>query len=191
MASKVREKIVVAAMDRFHALGYTATGVQEIVDTAGVPKGSFYNYFKAKELLAVEVFHIYMQAAQIEKLQDQTVPPSVRLREHFEGMADHFARFGYDKGCLVGTLAAEISTAMPVLRDAVRASLQQWSGQIAAVIREGQQDGCVDKAIDAERLARVLLDAWEGTVVRMKYTASREPLDDFFAVVLPLATGSR
>jgi AcrR family transcriptional regulator len=50
-----REKIVSAAFDRFHALGYTACGVQEIVDAAGVRKGSFYNYFKAKELLAVEV----------------------------------------------------------------------------------------------------------------------------------------
>ncbi len=53
--SGVRDKIVSAAADRFHALGFNACGVQEIVDAAGVPKGSFYNYFKAKELLALEV----------------------------------------------------------------------------------------------------------------------------------------
>ena len=29
--------------------GYHGTGVKEIVDAAGVPKGSFYNYFKSKE----------------------------------------------------------------------------------------------------------------------------------------------
>jgi len=45
----VREKIVAAGAERFHALGYNACGVQEIVDAAGVPKGSFYNYFKAKD----------------------------------------------------------------------------------------------------------------------------------------------
>jgi len=56
-----RQKIVSAAFDRFHALGYTACGVQEIVDAAGVPKGSFYNYFKAKELLAVEVLGTYWE----------------------------------------------------------------------------------------------------------------------------------
>ncbi len=53
MVSRVREKIVSAAIDRFHALGFSACGVQEIVDKAGVPKGSFYNYFKTKELLAL------------------------------------------------------------------------------------------------------------------------------------------
>ena len=66
MTSKVREKIVAAALDRFHVLGYTAAGVQEIVDAAGVPKGSFYNYFKAKELLAREVFELYMRGAHVE-----------------------------------------------------------------------------------------------------------------------------
>jgi len=35
-----RERIVSAAAERFHALGYSACGVQEIVDAAGVPKGS-------------------------------------------------------------------------------------------------------------------------------------------------------
>ena len=51
----VRDKIVSAAAERFHALGYNACAVQDIVDAAGVPKGSFDNYFKAKELLAREV----------------------------------------------------------------------------------------------------------------------------------------
>ena len=29
--------------------GYHGTGIQEVVDMAGIPKGSFYNYFKSKE----------------------------------------------------------------------------------------------------------------------------------------------
>ena len=33
-------KIVAAAVDRFHAVGYHACSVQQIVDAAGVPKGS-------------------------------------------------------------------------------------------------------------------------------------------------------
>jgi hypothetical protein len=55
MGSTVRDRIVEAALDRFHTLGFNGCGVQDIVDKAGIPKGSFYNYFKAKELLAVEV----------------------------------------------------------------------------------------------------------------------------------------
>jgi TetR/AcrR family transcriptional repressor of nem operon len=65
------------------------------------------------------------------------------------------------------------------------------SGVLASVICEGQQAGDLAPDADPDRLARFLLDAWQGAVVRMKYTDSREPLDDFFALALPLATGSR
>src|ERR1700721_818806 len=61
MGSSGRDKNVEAALDRFHTLGFNGCGVQEIVDKAGVPKGACYNYFKAKELLALEVLQIYTQ----------------------------------------------------------------------------------------------------------------------------------
>ena len=84
MVSRVREKIVSAAIDRIHALGFSACGVQEIVDKAGVPKGSFYNYFKAKELLALEVIEIWAKGSKREMLADVRLPPVERLRQHFE-----------------------------------------------------------------------------------------------------------
>lgn len=191
MSSKVREKIVAAAMDRFHALGYTATGVKEIVDTAGVPKGSFYNYFKAKELLAREVFELYMQSARLEALDDRSVPPKTRLRQHFDSMAANFARMGYEKGCLVGNLVAEVSPATPLLREAIATTLTGWTARIAATIREGQQNGSFDAAQDPDRLARFLLDGWQGAIVRMKYTGDGSPLDDFLAIAFPLLTGAK
>ena len=108
MASSVRDKIVVAALDRFQALGFSACGVQEIVDRAGVPKGSFYNYFKSKELLAVEVLEVYAEGSRRETLADQSVAPVERLRAHFEFLASRYAGFGYGKGCLIGNIAAKL-----------------------------------------------------------------------------------
>ena len=51
----VREKIVAAAAERFHALGYNACGVQEIVDAAGVPKGSSITTSRPKNCWRVKV----------------------------------------------------------------------------------------------------------------------------------------
>jgi TetR/AcrR family transcriptional repressor of nem operon len=48
-----REKILKAAGALFHEFGYNGTSVQDIVRKAEVPKGSFYNYFKSKEELAI------------------------------------------------------------------------------------------------------------------------------------------
>ena len=190
MASRVREKIVNAAMDRFHALGFSACGVQEIVDKAGVPKGSFYNYFKAKELLAMEVLEIYSKNSRREILADRTVPPLQRLRDHFEFMAARYKEFGYSKGCLIGNIAAEASDNVPLVRQALAQSLAAWTAVVAAAIRDGQSDGSIAADLDAEGVARFMINSWEGAVVRMKIANSRQPLDDFFSFVFPLLVGA-
>jgi TetR/AcrR family transcriptional repressor of nem operon len=186
MVSPVRDQIVNAALNRFHALGYSACGVQDIVDKAGVPKGSFYNYFKAKELLALEVVEQYAKGSKREMLADASVDPVERLRRHFEFLASRYAGFGYDKGCLLGNLAAEASDAMPLLRKALGESLARWTAAVAAVIKEGQAKGAIASELHAEELARFLVNSWEGAVVRMKIVNSRRPLDDFFAIAFQL-----
>jgi TetR/AcrR family transcriptional regulator, transcriptional repressor for nem operon len=186
MASHVREKVVSAAVDRFHALGYCACGVQEIVDKAGVPKGSFYNHFKSKELLAVEVLEIYAKGTGREMLSDTTVAPVQRLRGNFEFMASRHKRWGYSRGSLIGNLAAETSDTTPLIRRALAQAFANWTSLVADTIREGQSDGSVAGDLDAEGVARFLINSWEGAVIRTKIADSREPLDDFFTFAFPL-----
>ncbi|MCX4174525.1 MULTISPECIES: TetR/AcrR family transcriptional regulator [Paraburkholderia] len=188
MVSKVREKIVSAALECFHELGFSACSVQDIVDRAGVPKGSFYNYFKAKELLAVEALDIYTAGSRRELLSDISVAPVGRLRSHFEFLASRYAGFGYAKGCLIGNLAAECSDNMPLVRQALAESLTRWANTVAATIRAGQSDGSIVPGLDVDTTARFMINSWEGAVVRMKIAVNREPLDDFFAVIFPLLT---
>ncbi len=185
MSGGTREKIVAAAMDRFHALGFNGCGVQEIVDAAGVPKGSFYNHFKAKELLAIEVLETYAKTSRRDLLLDESVPPIDRLRNHFGFLASRYEANGYTRGCLLGNFAAETADGMPELRAALDKSLTRWTGTVAGVIRAGQADGSIAGDLDPDRTARFLVSAWEGAVMRMKVVKSRESLDDFFAVVFP------
>ena len=44
-----REAIIASGAELMLRKGYHGTGVQEIVDGANVPKGSFYHYFNSKE----------------------------------------------------------------------------------------------------------------------------------------------
>ena len=43
----------------FNRHGYNATGIQQITDQAGVPKGSFYNHFGSKEAFAAQILRHY------------------------------------------------------------------------------------------------------------------------------------
>lgn len=50
-----RERILESALNLFHARGYDAVGVQEIVDTAGISKPTLYYYFGSKKGLLEQV----------------------------------------------------------------------------------------------------------------------------------------
>jgi TetR/AcrR family transcriptional repressor of nem operon len=178
----VREKIVAAAAERFHALGYNACGVQEIVDAAGVPKGSFYNYFKAKELLAREILNNYWAGARLDMLADKSIAPLERLSRHFEHIASRYKQFGFENGCMATKFIHEVSDLTPLLQADIRNELGRWAGLIAETIREGQADGSIATGIDADRTARFLIAGWGGATGAMKLDASRAPIDDFLSV---------
>src|ERR1700740_3028853 len=45
----VRERLLETGLRILHERGFNATGVQDITEAAGVPKGAFYNHFEGKE----------------------------------------------------------------------------------------------------------------------------------------------
>lgn len=52
-----RERIVSAASEGFRARGLDGVGIDELMKTAGMTHGGFYNHFPSKEDLALEVLH--------------------------------------------------------------------------------------------------------------------------------------
>ncbi|TDK31879.1 TetR family transcriptional regulator [Rhizobium deserti] len=186
MASPTRDKIFAAAQDRFHAVGYTACGVQQIVDAAGVPKGSFYNYFKTKEGLALEVLEMYVASSKREILSNAALSPLARIREHFGFFISRYEMDGFGKGCLIGNLSAESSDDVPLLREALKDSLSTWADLLSSVIVEGQAVGEIKLGLEPGAMARFLINSWEGAVLRMKITNDRRPLDDFMSIGMGL-----
>ena len=76
----VRDVIVETALGEFHRIGYAACSVDTITRAAGVPKGSFYNHFKSKEELAVEVVAKYTAEAEWNGVTDPELTPLQKLR---------------------------------------------------------------------------------------------------------------
>ena len=48
-----KERILKVASELFYRQGYNATGIQQIIDEAGVAKGTFYTHFKTKDDLGL------------------------------------------------------------------------------------------------------------------------------------------
>ncbi|MGN9777677.1 TetR family transcriptional regulator C-terminal domain-containing protein [Micromonospora sp. H33] len=178
----MREEIVTAALERFHARGYNAAGVNDITQAAGVPKGSFYNHFDSKEALAIVALERYGAGRRLEDLTDSSVPPVQRLRAHFEFLRDEVVRHGYNRGCLYGNFGTEIVDHRDAIRDAVRHSLDTWVDLVATTLTEAQRAGTVRTDLDPEVTAGFLVNAWEGTLIRARTDRSPAAFDAFFSV---------
>src|SRR2546427_2965503 len=87
--------------------GYHHTGIQDVLQATGVPKGSFYYYFPSKEAFGLEVIAQFA-AAYLERLEqalgETTQSPLTRLRRHLEQTLARFARRGCRGGGLVCNL---------------------------------------------------------------------------------------
>ena len=55
--AEVKSAIVRAGEVLFRTKGFTETTIEEITSTAGVARGTFYNYFQTKEDLALEILY--------------------------------------------------------------------------------------------------------------------------------------
>ncbi|MEV7236260.1 TetR family transcriptional regulator C-terminal domain-containing protein [Streptomyces sp. NPDC051020] len=178
----MREHLIEAAYDRFHEHGFNGSGIKDIADAAGTPKGSFYNHFDSKEAMAIEVMSRYADTRQMGMLADESIPPVERIRKHFEYLTGDLERFGYTRGCMFGNFGAELSTQSSVIRDEVGNRLGRWVSFLTPALDEARAAGTLKSDMDSAVLARFLVSAWEGAAMQAKVVRSRVPLDDFFAM---------
>ena len=162
--------------------GYHGTGIKEIVDRVGVPKGSFYNYFESKEHFGAEVIRRY--AAELLgrmdgalKLADEDALEA--LRRYFRAATELYEQHGTHEGCLLCNLGAEVSGSSALCREAVAEAFNAEQQRLARVLHQGQMAGQIRDDIPAAALAYALIDAWNGALIRMKSEWSVQPLRQF------------
>ena len=178
----LREKLASSAVDTLHANGFKGCSIQDITQAAGVPKGSFFNHFENKEDLAIDSLRRYLEGSRAEMLFEEGVPPLQRLKGHFEFLAGRLACAGFERGCMLGLFAAEMTQDYPRMREELRVVFETWCQAVEQVLREAQAAGEVDPRHDPVLLARYMVNSWEGATIRVKLTQDRSPLDDFFQV---------
>ena len=167
--------------------GYNATGVQEITAAAGVPKGSFYHYFASKEAFAVEILDQYCTQTFEQygaALGNRDLPPLARVRQFFTDLSVFHQGKGYAPGCLIGNMALEVTASSALVRNRLNAIYREWTGNLAETLAEAQRNEELGREKDPQALARAMIDAFEGAVMRAKVMRDPEPFRTFEDVVL-------
>jgi len=183
-----------AGVVALHTKGFNGCGVQDITDAAGVPKGSFYNYFESKEAFSAEVLEHYWEngaCKNLAVLSDESMPALERLKTYFSQRAAVHAAGNYERGCMIGNLTTEISNQSRLVRDRLAGLFANWTRRMESCVKEAQRDGDITSDIDAGTLASFLVNSWQGAVARAKVERDSSPLDHFTEVVFSkLLTGA-
>jgi AcrR family transcriptional regulator len=86
-----KNAIVKAAVECFAGLGYHATSISHIIESAGIARGTFYLYFKSKHeifqfILDDFIAHLAMQIKTIDLAAAES--PAVQMRGNVERVVD-------------------------------------------------------------------------------------------------------
>lgn len=168
--------------------GFSGVGLNEILKTAEVPKGSFYHYFESKEqygqALLEDYFATYL--AGLDALfQDDATPGRERLMLYWQRWRHAQCDDCSEQKCLVVKLSAEVADLSDTMRIALRDGTEQVVARIAATIRAGVADGSLP-ALDPLSTAQTLYALWLGASLLCKLHRNSVALDNAMEFTLNL-----
>ncbi|MBR0894960.1 TetR/AcrR family transcriptional regulator [Bradyrhizobium tropiciagri] len=169
-----KESIVRSAVTLFRRRGYSATGLNDIVDASGAPKGSVYYYFPHGKPSIAEAAVI--EAGQrlevtLRKLAETAASTSDLLQSHARLLSGWMSKSGYRDGCPITTVLLELA---PEDRAVTKAGREAYAGRIAILKERLIGDGFTQSR--AEALAILCTSAIQGALIQSRIARSSEPI---------------
>lgn len=135
MAVDTRAKLIRSAQISMLAKGYSATGVDDICQAAGVSKGSFYHQFASKEELAIAALADFYDVGlhQLLAIDLRGIAPEEQWLAFLDAVAKQ-GRELWKNGCLIGSLASEMALSSPLLQAEVARLFAQTAHTLEPLI---------------------------------------------------------
>lgn len=186
-----RESLLNQGVVFFMNQGYHGTGLQEILDAVNVPKGSFYNYFSSKEEFGAAVIQHYIEpfiSRLSLHLQQSGSDALGAIRRYFDELIVELEENKFKGGCLLGSLMGEIGSTSDVCQQSLQSAIARYRDLLQSGLAQAQQQGSVRTDKTPEEMADLLINTWQGALLRMQIEKSSAPvkqcchdlLNDFF-----------
>jgi TetR/AcrR family transcriptional repressor of nem operon len=185
----VRQHILDTAKPIILGRGFSAVGLNQILSAADVPKGSFYHYFKSKELFGEALLDSYFSdyLLRLDQLLTQAGSSAAQnLVQYWNGWLETQCSEGLDGKCLVVKLGGEVSDLSEAMRVALQRGTDSIIARLAECIRHAVADGSLRSAIDAEHTAQTLYGMWLGATLLTKMRHDRSALEGAMTATLTL-----
>jgi TetR/AcrR family transcriptional regulator, transcriptional repressor for nem operon len=171
MPHKSKTKLLEAALQVIRAKGYSATRIEDICETAGLTKGSFFHHFRGKEDLAVAASNHWSSTTRgfFEQAPYHAhADPLDRILGYVEFRKAILRGSLAEFTCLVGTMVQETYDTHPAIRDACEQSISGHAAEVAKDITEAKQRHVLDALWTAESLALFIQAVIQGAFILAK-----------------------
>lgn len=166
-----RARAIATAERLFRLQGYTATGLNQIIEESGSPKGSFYFHFpRGKAQLAEEAIDHYVASriALLRKISANTAGDALKfVHQIFDAFAAEMVASDFQYGCLMQNLANELPALDAELTKRVARGFVDSTEIVAEHFKQ-----CGFASARASSTAAALVAAVEGarTIARLERT---------------------
>lgn len=177
-----RSALISAGLQQMLQGGYDSVGIASILSSTGVPKGSFYHYFDSKEAFGCAIVEAYgenWRAVRRRTFERPKLSHLERLEAHFIDLEEDVRSQDGLGGCLLGNLSQLIASRSEAIRRAIETAFQEWQDDLVEVLEAAKRAGELSPETTSEEMATLIIEAYEGALVRAKAQASLEPLERF------------
>jgi len=179
---ETRERLVRCGIELLTEKGFACTGIDEVLKKVGVPKGSFYHYFKSKDAFGravVDGYAAYFANKLDRWLLNEKRAPLDRLRDFVEDGKDGLRRFDFKRGCLIGNMGQELGSTNEEFREPLEDVFLDWQARVERCLGLAKSTGEISDDADCAKLAAFFWIGWEGAVLRAKLVRDTAPVDLF------------
>ena len=152
--------------------GFAGVGLNEILSAAAVPKGSFYHYFKSKELFGEAMLADYVQGylAEMDVVLGQSGQSAARsLMDYWASWtSESLDGSGCDCRCLVVKLSSEVADMSEPMRMTLLDGTNRIIARLALAIGQGRVDDSLPSVTDPAHMATTLYQLWLGAAMLTK-----------------------
>ena len=185
--TNAKQQLLEAGAELIHLNGYNNTGISDILKKAGIPKGSFYFYFKNKEdygLQLIDFYSHFFRGMAEEHLTGETTPKVEQIRNFFGAFRHVFEEKSYTCGCPIGNLSQEMGDVNDNFRqNLLRVYEETMVRPIKEALEAAMTRGELSRDHDPKELADFILNAWQGALIKMKLTRDLTPYNTFEQVM--------
>lgn len=183
-STDTRQSILDAAQRIMARKGWTAVGINEVLTSAGVPKGSFYHWFSSKDAFGEAMMQSYFAdyLGEMDEIFARTdTSAAERLMAYWQHWRDTQSLEDCRGKCLAVKLGAEVSDLSEPMRLALKEGTTGIVDRVQRMIDVGISDGSLSVDGSAEDTAQTLYDMWLGASVMAKIHRDPAPMDNALA----------